>query len=101
MFKSYSAAAHCDRNAVSDLRNIPDLDDSFEPAGQQVIRDTLDMMSSVFQQVKRQEDEVAKQHKVADELGAVAQQLRAMATLQVGQMRRLEEMLRYYRNVEV
>ena len=84
-----------------DLRRTPDSEDSSKPASQQAIRDTVDMMATIFQEIKRYEHEIARQHKLANEMGEVAQRLRQMATLQVEQTRRLEEKLRYYRKAKV
>jgi hypothetical protein len=96
-------APACDLGDLNapDFRRTPDLEYSSEPATQQAIRDTLDMMGTIFHEIKRYEHEIARQHKLANELGEVAQRLRLMATLQGDQTRRLEEKLRYYRKARV
>jgi len=96
-------AAPCDPGDFNapDPRSTPETEDSSIPATQQVVRDTVEMMSAIFQEIKRYECEIARQHKLANELGEVAQRLRLMATLQVEQTRRLEEKLKYYRKTKV
>lgn len=67
------------------------------PASRQSIQDTVDMIIAIFQEIQHQERQVAAQQKLADDLHRDAQRLKTMASIQVEQMRRMEEKVRYYR----
>lgn len=70
------------------------------PATRQSIQDTVDMIQAIFQEIQHQERQIAAHQQLADDLQRDAQRLKTMASVQVDQTRRLEDMVRHYRGMK-
>ena len=70
------------------------------PATRQSIQDTVDMIQAIYHEIQHQERQIAEHQQLADDLQRDAQRLKTMASVQVDQVRRLEDMVRYYRSMK-